>query len=55
MNFDALGFTVADGLVASICSALPLLIAPMSIDGRSGWRVISDAVKRLFRGIRDGL
>lgn len=49
MNFDALGFTLSDGIVASVCSALPLLITPMSIDGRSGWRVIADAVKRIFR------
>ena len=50
MNFDALGFTLSDGIVASLCSALPLLIEPMSIDGRSGWRVIADAVKRIFKG-----
>ncbi len=52
MNFDALGFTLTDGVVASLCSALPLLIEPMSVDGRSGWRVIADAVRRLFKGER---
>lgn len=50
MNFDALGIPLTDSLFAVGCSVIPLLIEPMSVDGRSGWKLIVDAVKRVFKG-----